>query len=198
VDIVLNILVCFGLLSVGLAFVILLPLVGNVLVAVFTTVFAEKAYAQFRGEVSGTVMSAPKEAPAVQSDVEEPHGPAALKTYVGVYCALLVLTVVTVGVSELGLIMREAVFWAVVVASMKASLVIAWFMHVKGGAAINRLILSTSLFFMMVFFTLTMADLSTRDWVFEDEGQWATIKEAQNKGELPAGWSAAESAAETK
>ena len=89
--------------------------------------------------------------------------------------------------------MKDDVVWAVVVASIKASLVIAWFMHVKGGAAMNRLVLSTSLFFMVIFFTLTMADLSTRSMIFGDEDQWATIKEAQDEGVQPAGWSSAQS-----
>jgi hypothetical protein len=56
-------------------------------------------------------------------------------------------------------------------------------MHVRGGPAINRFILGTSLFFMAVFFTLTMADLSTRSWTDGEESHWAPNKEA------PAGWS---------
>jgi hypothetical protein len=95
-------------------------------------------------------------------------------------------------VSELGLPMKQAVFWALVVASIKATLVLAWFMHVRGGPAINRFVLGTSFFFMAVFFTLTMADISTRSWTAEEESHWAPIKEAMKAGETPAGWSSSD------
>lgn len=186
-DIVLNILVVFGLFSVGLSFLVLLPVVGKILVAVFSTVLVERAVARWRGVKSGTVMGAPVvPEPVEDGDV---HEPPSVRVYVLVYLSLLVLTVVTVGVSELGLLMREAVFWAVVVASLKAGLVIAWFMHLKGGPPMNRLVLSTSVFFMVIFFTLTMADLSTRTMGGDEEGQWATIDEARDAGSVPSGWS---------
>ena len=190
--ILLNILVCLGLVAVGIAFILLLPLVGNVLVSVFGTIVGEQAFARFRGIRSGTEMERPKAPPPVvivDHDEDDHHGPASLETYLAVYGALLVLTVATVGVSELGLIQRDAIFWAVVVASMKAGLVIAWFMHVKGGAGMNKLILSTTGFFVLVFFTLTMADLSTRSDIFEDEDHWTAIKEAKYSGQVPSGWS---------
>ena len=106
-----------------------------------------------------------------------------------VYLGLVVLTGVTVGVSELGLPMKQSIFWAVVVASTKATLVVAWFMHVRGGPAINRLILGTSVFFMGVFFTLTMADLSTRGWLTDEESHLTRIEESMDNGQNPAGWS---------
>jgi len=196
VDIILNILVCFGLISVGLAFIVLLPVVGNLLVSVFSTVYGEQAFSRFKGIESGSVLVTPEAPPPPEPKVEDHgHQPTPLNVYLAVYGALLVLTVVTVGVSELGLIQREAVFWAVVVATMKGTLVVAWFMHMKGGPAMNRLILGTTLFFMLIFFTLTMADLSTRDTIFEHEAHWTTIKEAQYSGAKPAGWSAKGTAA---
>ena len=195
-DILLNILVCCGLTSVGLAFIVLLPVVGSLLVSVFSTVYGEQAFARFKGIESGSVLVTPEAPPPPEPKVEDHgHQPTPLNVYLGVYGALLVLTVVTVGVSELGLIQREAVFWAVVVATMKGTLVVAWFMHMKGGPAMNRLILGTTLFFMLIFFTLTMADLSTRDTIFEHEAHWTTIKEAQYSGSPPAGWSAKGTAA---
>jgi len=191
-DILLNIVVLFGLLSVGLAFIVLLPTVGQLVASVFTTVVVEQLYSRLRNRVSGTVLHTPDGPPPPKPEPVDAHGPTPVYVYVSVYLGLLVLTVVTVGVSELGLPMQQAVFWAVVVASMKATLVIAWFMHVRGGPAINRFVLSTSLFFMAVFFTLTMADLSTRSWTIEEEGHWTPIKEAMRAGEEPAGWSTRE------
>ena len=197
--ILLNILVCFGLVAVGIAFIFLLPVVGNVLVSVFGTVAGEQAFARFKGIPSGSEMVKPEGPQPVRERVDhddEHHGPASLETYMGVYGALLVLTVATVGVSELGLVQRFAIFWAVVVASLKASLVVAWFMHVKGGPSVNRLVLSTTGFFMLVFVTLTMADLATRGDVFEHERHWAALKVVQYCGDLPNGWSEADPNAE--
>jgi len=188
-DILLNVLVLFGLISVGLAFIVLLPMVGQLIVSVFTTVFVEKLLARLRNVESGTTMTAPVGAPPTKREPLEHHGPTPIYVYICVYLALIVLTVVTVGVSELGLPMKQAVFWAVVVASTKAALVIGWFMHVRGGPALNRFVLSTSFFFMAVFFTLTMADLSTRDWTSAEESHWTPIEEAMESGEQPTGWS---------
>jgi caa(3)-type oxidase subunit IV len=191
-DILLNVLVCFGLLAVSLCFVFLLPLVGNVLVSVFSTVMAEQKFTEFKGIESGTVTRRIDNPPPPVEEVhdeDDHHGPASVQTYVSVYGALLVLTVATVGVSELGLVQRDAVIWALIVASMKAGLVLAWFMHVKGGPSVNRMILTTTLFFMMVFFGMTMADLGTRDLVFADENHSEFIREAKRDDRVPAGWS---------
>lgn len=55
----------------------------------------------------------------------------ALKVYTGVYIALLVLTVVTVGVSLLHVTRYAAVAIALAVASGKAALIGWYFMHLK-------------------------------------------------------------------
>ena len=52
-------------------------------------------------------------------------------------------------------------------------------MHMKGGPCDEPPHPRTTLFFMLIFFTLTMADLSTRDSIFEHEAHRTTIKEAQ-------------------
>ena len=188
-DILLNILVSFGLISVGIAFIVLLPTVGQTLVAVFSTVIIEQIVSRFRKQESGTVMKTPAAPDPTPIVHDEPHGPTPIWVYVTVYLGLVVLTGVTVGVSELGLPMKQSIFWAVVVASTKATLVVAWFMHVRGGPAINRLILGTSVFFMGVFFTLTMADLSTRGWLTDEESHLTRIEESMDNGQNPAGWS---------
>jgi cytochrome c oxidase subunit 4 len=180
-DILLNIVVLFGLLSVGLAFIVLLPMVGQLIVSVFTAVVVEQWFSKFQNRPSGTVLHTPSGPPPKPEPIDHLQ-PTPASVYVSVYLGLLVLTVVTVGVSELRLPMKQAIFWAVVVASIKATLVVAWFMHVRGGPAINRFILGTSLFFMAVFFTLTMADLSTRSWTDGEESHWAPNKEAPAGG----------------
>jgi len=55
-DLLLNFLVICGLCAVGSAFIVLLPVVGKTLSAVWVTVFGEQLYAKFKGVESGTVM----------------------------------------------------------------------------------------------------------------------------------------------
>lgn len=52
-----------------------------------------------------------------------------VRTYIAVFSALAILTVVTVSVSYLHLTMPVAVTIALLIASIKASLVAAYFMH---------------------------------------------------------------------
>lgn len=54
--IILNVLLCIGLFSVALAFVVLLPGVGQLLAALWSTVMGEQLVAKSRGRASGTDM----------------------------------------------------------------------------------------------------------------------------------------------
>jgi len=55
-ELLLNFLVIFGLCAVGSAFIVLLPVVGKTVSAVWITVFGEQLYAKIKGIESGTVM----------------------------------------------------------------------------------------------------------------------------------------------
>jgi cytochrome c oxidase subunit 4 len=57
---------------------------------------------------------------------------AHVRTYYKIFGALMVLTIVTVGVSYLHLPHTEAVIVALAIATLKASLVAMFFMHLKG------------------------------------------------------------------
>ncbi|RPH64199.1 MAG: hypothetical protein EHM89_02230 [Acidobacteria bacterium] len=54
-----------------------------------------------------------------------------VKTYIGVFVALMVLTIITVAVSYLHLAVALAITVALVVATIKGSMVAAYFMHLK-------------------------------------------------------------------
>ena len=112
-DILLNILVCFGLTSVGLAFIVLLPVVGNLLVSVFSTVYGEQAFAKFKGIESGSVLVTPTAPPPPEPKVEDDahgHEPTpSMSTWPSTahcWCSPLPRSA-----SASGLIQREAVFW---------------------------------------------------------------------------------------
>jgi cytochrome c oxidase subunit 4 len=61
-----------------------------------------------------------------------PAHPVAVRGYLAVFGALMVLTVVTVGVSYLDLSTLATVLVALTIATAKASLVAMFFMHLKG------------------------------------------------------------------
>jgi len=92
-----------------------------------------------------------------------------LKTYFAVFGALLVLTVITVVVSVVGLPQPTAIIVAMVVAAVKASLVVLWFMHLKYDDRFYSLIFIISLFFLALFFIFTTMDVLSRGQVNEEE-----------------------------
>jgi cytochrome c oxidase subunit 4 len=78
---------------------------------------------------------------------------AHVATYYKVFGALMVLTVVTVAVSYLHMPVIPAVIVALAIASFKAALVAAVFMHLKG----EKQIIYWSLYLTAVFFVLLFA-----------------------------------------
>lgn len=81
-----------------------------------------------------------------------------VRTYVAVFVALAGLTVVTVGVSYLHLTMPIAVTVALVIATIKASLVAAYFMHLISERKLIFSILGITISFLIamvfiIFFT---------------------------------------------
>ncbi len=86
-----------------------------------------------------------------ESDAE--HVRQHVKVYLMVFAALGVLTVVTVAISYLDLPTSYAISVAVVVASVKASLVAAYFMHlVSEEKVIYYLLLLCAAFFVTLMF----------------------------------------------
>lgn len=81
------------------------------------------------------------------------HSPEAIrkhiKTYIAVFIALGVLTVVTVAVSYLHLPLWKAVAVALFVASVKGGLVAAYFMHLISEQKIVTYLLYLTLFFFV-------------------------------------------------
>ncbi len=87
-----------------------------------------------------------------------------ISLYLKVFGALIFFTLLTVGVAEVHL-GQWNFFVAVVIATIKASLVALFFMHLKDDDRFNALIFVGSLVFMGVFFVYTMNDTNHR-------GEW--------------------------
>ncbi len=81
--------------------------------------------------------------------------------YVKIFAALVFFTLVTVGLAQVHL-GEWNFFIAVVIATIKASLVAAFFMHLKDDNRFNLVIFVGSLVFIGVFFVYTMNDTQHR------------------------------------
>ena len=84
---------------------------------------------------------------------------AQVRGYLMVFGALLVLTLVTVGVSYLDLPEAETVTVALVIATIKASLVAMFFMHLKGERPMVKWPLAlTAFLFVALLSSLLMSE----------------------------------------
>lgn len=89
----------------------------------------------------------------------EPHGVHAVpKRYlIGVYAVLILCTVITVAVSFVDL--GNANIWvALLIAFIKGSLVVLYFMHLRWDSPFNGLVVVAALFFVALFIGLAMLD----------------------------------------
>ena len=89
------------------------------------------------------------------------HHVAGASTFVAVLVALLFLTFVTVWIAQFDFGSANLLI-AMLIASIKAALVIAIFMHVKWDTAINKVVFLSSFLFLSLLFTFTLADPATR------------------------------------
>jgi cytochrome c oxidase subunit 4 len=87
-----------------------------------------------------------------------------LKQYVATWVALMVLTVVTVGVAYLDLgIANDLVALAIAVG--KALLVILFFMHVKESSQLTKLTVAAGFLWLAILIGITLSDYLTRPTV---------------------------------
>jgi len=85
------------------------------------------------------------------------------KTYINVFLALLVLTVVTVAISYVHLAVPLAITVALIVAIVKGSLVASFFMHLVGEQkAIYAALILTAIFFVVL---MTLPVLTSLDGI---------------------------------
>lgn len=92
-----------------------------------------------------------------------------LRLYFAVGGALLVLTVITVAVAMVDLGPINLIV-AMLIAAVKASLVVLYFMHLRYDNKLYSVIFVTSLLFLAAFIVFTMFDTMTRDEISPEEG----------------------------
>jgi len=86
------------------------------------------------------------------------------RIYIAVFAALIVLTWVTTYVSTLDL-GRFNIFVALSIAIFKASLVLMFFMHVKYGTRLTKMIVLSGIYWLILLLFIAMTDLWTRGWM---------------------------------
>ncbi len=86
------------------------------------------------------------------------------RVYFLVFFALIVMTWVTAYVSTVDL-GRMNIFVALSIAIFKASLVILFFMHVKYGTKLTKMIVLAGLYWLILVLFIAMLDLWTRTWM---------------------------------
>lgn len=127
---------------------------------------------------------------AYRNPAEPPHAHVLpLWVYWGVFGALLGLTLLTVGSAQFDLGVFD-IFVAMGIATVKATLVFAIFMHLWWDEKLNTVILLLSLVIMAIFFVFSITDMSSRGLVDPTKENFTIrdelVEEAKAKGEKPA------------
>ena len=92
------------------------------------------------------------------------HKVAPVRTYVLIWAALIVLTISTVMISKIELGEYNFIV-AMTIAVIKATLVILFFMHVKGSSSQMKLVVCAGFFWMAILLVFTMSDYVSRGWL---------------------------------
>jgi cytochrome c oxidase subunit 4 len=91
------------------------------------------------------------------------HAHPTVKTFVLVWATLLVLTALTVFAATLELGPFNAVV-ALIIATVKALLVLLFFMELRYSTALTKVAVVSAIFFLMLLVGLSLADYLTRGW----------------------------------
>ena len=88
-----------------------------------------------------------------------------VRIYATIFLILLVGTALTVWAAFVDFPWRLNTIVALTIATVKATFVVLYFMHVRYSARLVWVILISALFWMAILFAFTFADYVTRDWL---------------------------------
>jgi len=86
------------------------------------------------------------------------------RTYYSVFAALMILLAATIGIAYIHL-GRFNILAALTIASVKAVLIILYFMEVKYSSRLLWVFVAAGFFWLGILFALTFADYATRIWL---------------------------------
>jgi cytochrome c oxidase subunit IV len=99
-----------------------------------------------------------------EKHVEQAHTTHSQIFYIAIGIVLLVLTATTAAVAFVNLGPLNPVV-ALLIATIKAALVVIFFMHVKGASEkLTGAVVVSGFFFLAILLTLSLADYLTRSW----------------------------------
>ena len=88
-----------------------------------------------------------------------------VRVYVTIFLVLLVGTALTVVAAFIDFPWRFNTIVALTIATIKATFVVLYFMHVRYSSRLIWVILASALFWMGILFAFTFSDYMTRDWI---------------------------------
>ena len=88
-----------------------------------------------------------------------------IKVYLMIFLALMVGTALTVWAGLQDFPGQLNVIVALMIAVIKATLVVLYFMHVRYSSRLVWVIVASALFWMGIMFALTFSDYWTRNWL---------------------------------
>jgi len=88
-----------------------------------------------------------------------------VKVYLTIFLALLVGTFLTVVAAFYDFPWQLNTVFALTIASIKATLVVLYFMHVRYSSRLVWVIVTSALFWLLILFALTLSDYWTREWL---------------------------------
>jgi len=96
-----------------------------------------------------------------EQQIIEKKNPTPYSTYILVWLGLLILTAVTVTVAGLNL-GGLSVYGAIIIATIKSTLVVLFFMNIKYEDKVFKLMLGIAIFTLVVILAMTFADTMYR------------------------------------
>jgi cytochrome c oxidase subunit 4 len=100
-----------------------------------------------------------------------------LKLLVGILAILLFLTIVTVAVTMVDLGSQGNLTVAMIIATIKAGLVVTYFMHLRWDKKFHLVLFLTSVLFLILFMSISLADRS------EYEHDLESFRQAQQQAQ---------------
>ena len=105
------------------------------------------------------------------------HHVVPVRTYIAIFAALAVMTVITWWVAYIDFGLLNNVI-ALGIACTKATLVILWFMHVKYSSKLTWAFVAAGFFWLVILLALTSGDYASRDWEYNPRSWEATTPSA--------------------
>lgn len=113
---------------------------------------------------------------------ENPEHVSPVKSYNAVFAGLLVLTGLTYAVSYMSL-GAASLLVAMIVAVIKASLVCAYFMHLKYDNRYHVFVFVGTILFVAIFFGFTIYDITSRGKINDEQETFARLRDQAAAGE---------------